>query len=141
MIAVASCWPPNVSTGSGTTVSQNRLLEALRLAGVPAELIYTSRFGTSPSTLLEREQANAAFAQRVAGHEAVLGIDGEGWLWAAAPERRTPFVAFCEAVLAEVLPFESGPIRDVLARQAEWEAAAAIAADAVVARSRFSAWS
>lgn len=135
MIAIATCWPSTVSEGSGTTVSQNRLAEALRLAGVDCKLICTSRFGHTPAEVEERRWANAALT--FDGFEAVLGIDGEGWLWAR--HRTIPYLAFCEAVLADVLPFEEGEAARVLAVQAEWEAVAAQAADAVVARSEFSA--
>ncbi|MBV8086553.1 MAG: glycosyltransferase family 4 protein [Chloroflexi bacterium] len=136
MIAIASCWPPDVASGSGTTVSQNRLVDALALVGVHAEVLYTSRFASTPEGLVERERANRAL--RFDGYDAVLGIDGEGWYW-AAHQRRIPYLSFCEAVLAEVLPFEGGAIRQALAVQAHWEQAGAFAADAVVARSAFSA--
>lgn len=116
-------------------MSQERLLDALKLAGAEAELIYTSRFATSPSQLEERRGLNAGLS--LDGYRAVLGIDGEGWLW--APRRKVPYVAFCEAVLVEVLPFEDANSAEVLGAQAEWEAAAARLADAVVARSEFAA--
>jgi glycosyltransferase involved in cell wall biosynthesis len=125
-----------VAAGSGTTVSQNRLVEALRLAGLEAELRYPSHFGTTRGELEDRRRRNAQL--QVAGCDAVLGIDGEGWLWAAKP-RRLPYIAFCEAVLANVLPFEQGETRELLQAQAEWEGAAARAADAVVARSEYAA--
>ncbi len=138
MIGIVSPWPASVETGSGTTVSQNRLVDALALAGMQAELVYTSRFATTAAELEERRRLNAALGPGLERYEAILGIDGEGWLWAAKP-RRTPFIAFCEAVLVEVLPFEDGASAELLRAQAEWEAAAARAAQAVVARSEFAA--
>jgi hypothetical protein len=125
VIALLSPWPPSVATGSGTTVSQNRLAEALTLAGLPVELLYSSRFAASAAGVDQRRAFNEALA--LDAFEAVLGIDGEGWLWAAGP-RRSRYVAFCEAVLAEVLPFEEGPVREVLAVQAQWEASASLKA-------------
>ena len=137
MIAIATCWPDSVAAGSGTTVSQNALVSALALAGEEAKLLCTSRFGRTLSEVASREQANAALD--FDGCEAVIGIDGEGWQWAASPARSAPYVAFCEAVLTEVLPYETGDSARVLAKQAEWEAGAARIADAVVARSNFAA--
>ncbi len=125
-----------MAAGSGTTVSQNRLVEALQLAGARAEIVYTSRFATSVDGLADRQQANTALQPE--GFDAVLGIDGEGWLWAARP-RRCRYLAFCEAVLVEVLPFEEPAVADILIRQAEWEGAAARVANVAVARSDFAA--
>ncbi len=100
--------------------------------------MYTSRFAVAPEGLDERRRRNAALGPELAGYDAVLGIDGEGWLWAAGP-RTIPYVAFCEAVLVEVLPFEDPGSAALLRAQAEWEGAAARAAEAVVARSDFAA--
>jgi glycosyltransferase involved in cell wall biosynthesis len=138
MIGILSCWPPSVAAGSGTTVSQERLVAALAAAGTQAELVYPSRFATTPAALGERQRLNEALGQELDGFEAVLGIDGEGWRWAQRPRSR-PYVAFCEAVLTEVLPFEPPASAELLRAQAGWEAAAARAADAVVARSAFAA--
>jgi glycosyltransferase involved in cell wall biosynthesis len=110
-------------------------MDALRMVGAQADLIYTSRFATTERELGERRRLNAALT--FDGCDAVLGIDGEGWLW--APQRKVPYVAFCEAVLIEVLPFEDAASAELLRVQAEWEAAAARQADAVVARSAFAA--
>ena len=138
MIGILSCWPPSVTAGSGTTVSQERLVAALAAAGVEAELVYPSRFATTPAGLGERQRLNEALAPELARFEAVLGIDGEGWRWAERP-RSKPYVAFCEAVLTEVLPFEEPASAELLRAQAGGEGAAARAADAVVARSGFAA--
>jgi len=138
VIAILSCWPPSVAAGSGTTVSQNRLVQALAQAGIEAEVLHTSRFATSPAGIEERRRLNAELGSGLEPYEAVLGIDGEGWLW-AAKQRHTPYIAFCEAVLVEVLPFEDAASTELLRIQAGWEAAAAQSADAVVARSAFAA--
>jgi glycosyltransferase involved in cell wall biosynthesis len=139
VIAILSCWPPSVAAGSGTTVSQNRLVDALAQAGLQAEMLYTSRFATSPAELDERRRLNAKLGPDLERYDAVLGIDGEGWQWAAGSSRRTPYVAFCEAVLVEVLPFEEAATAELLGAQAGWEAAAARSADTIVARSAFAA--
>jgi glycosyltransferase involved in cell wall biosynthesis len=138
VIGILSPWPPSVATGSGTTVSQNRLVEALGLAGAPAEMVYSSRFATTPREIAERKGANDRLGSELERFEAIIGIDGEGWLWAAKP-REQPYVAFCEAVLANVVPFEPRASATVLEAQARWEAESARAADAVVARSEYAA--
>lgn len=127
-----------MAAGSGTTVSQNRLVEALALAGAQTELLYPSHFATDADGLAERERINRELGPGLERFDVVLGVDGEGWLWAAKP-RPQPYVAFCEAVLVEVLPFEEPASRALLSAQAEWEASAARSADAVVARSEFAA--
>jgi glycosyltransferase involved in cell wall biosynthesis len=135
IVAIASCWPPSVAEGSGTTVSQNRLVEALRLAGIDSELLYTSRFGRNAAEVEARREANAGL--KFDAYDVVLGIDGEGWLW--AEHRTVPYIALCEAVLTEIVPFEQGQAVQTISQQAEWEGAAARLADAVIARSEFSA--
>ncbi|GEM_PF-3084703 len=137
-VALLSCWPPSVAAGSGTTVSQNQLIEALKAVEVDASILYTSRFAGTAAELAAREARNQALGGGLEGYDAVLGFDGEGWLWAAVA-RSAPFVAFCEAVLSQVLPFEEGAAAAVLRAQAGWERAAAHSAEAVVARSSFAA--
>jgi len=138
VIGILSPWPPSVAAGSGTTVSQNRLVDALGLAGAPAELVNSSQFATNPREIAERKLANDQLGAELERFEAVIGIDGEGWLWAAKARKR-PYVAFCEAVLANVVPFEPPASAAVLEVQARWEAESARAADLVVARSEYAA--
>ena len=107
------------------------------MAGVWAEVIFTSRFATSREGLERRRQANLDLTARLAGFDAVLGFDGEGWLWAR--RRSCPYVAFCEAVLADVLPFENGDARATLEVQAAWEGEATRVADLAIARSTYAA--
>ena len=64
------------------------------------------------------------------GYRAVLGVDGEGWLWARRnPDR--PYIALSKAVLVDVIPFEGAYWRGLLTVQAWWEASAAPRARAV----------
>lgn len=137
-LAVVTCWPPSVATGSGTAVAQHGLVEALARAGVRTTMLATSRFAASWPGIAQRFLRNALAMPDLSGYRAVLGVDGEGWLWQRRhPDR--PYVALSKAVLVDVIPFEGPYWRGLLKVQARWEAAAARHARAVVAASAYAA--
>src|SRR4051794_41482688 len=80
-LAIVTCWPPSVATGSGTAVAQHGLTDALRRAGAEATLLATSSFAGSWPGIVRRYLANARRMPDLRGYRAVLGVDGEGWLW------------------------------------------------------------
>src|SRR3954469_23409484 len=137
-LAVVTCWPPSVATGSGTAVAQHGLTDALARAGAPATVPATSSFATSWPDVARRVMQNALRMPDLRRYRAVLGVDGEGWIWARRhPER--PYIALSKAVLVDVIPFEGAYWRGLLSVQARWEAAAARRARAVIAASEYAA--
>jgi glycosyltransferase involved in cell wall biosynthesis len=142
-IAIVTCWPLSVATGSGTAVAQHGLTDALARAGARARLLATSSFagswpGIGQRFLANRFLASAFWMPKLRGYRAVLGVDGEGWLWARRHPRR-PYIALSKAVLCDVIPFEGLYWRGLLTVQARWEAAAARQARAVIAASAYAA--
>jgi glycosyltransferase involved in cell wall biosynthesis len=137
-LAIVTCWPPSVATGSGTAVAQHGLTDALARAGAQATLLATSRFAGSWPGIVRRYLANALRMPDLSGYRAVLGVDGEGWLWSRRHPTR-PYIALSKAVLVDVLPFEGAYWRGLLTVQARWEAAAARQARAVIAASAYAA--
>jgi glycosyltransferase involved in cell wall biosynthesis len=137
-LAIVTCWPPSVATGSGTAVAQHGLADALARADAHATLLATSTFASSWPGIVRRFLRNALLMPDLRAYPAVLGVDGEGWLWMRRHPNH-PFVALSKAVLVDVLPFEGAHWRRLLKVQANWEAAAARRARAVVAASTYAA--
>ena len=137
-LAVVTCWPPSVATGSGTTVAQHGLTDALTRADVQATVLATSRFAGSWPGIVHRFLRNAVAMPDLRGYSAVLGVDGEGWLWM---RRHTspPYIALTKAVLVDVWPFEGPHWRRLLKVQGHWEAAAARRARRVITASAYAA--
>src|SRR4051794_17323800 len=137
-LAIVTCWPPSVATGSGTAVAQHGLTDALARAGAQATVLATSQFAASWPDVARRVMQNALRMPDLHRYRAVLGVDGEGWIWARRhPER--PYIALSKAVLVDVIPFEGAYWRGLLSVQARWEAAAAGRARAVIAASEYAA--
>ena len=133
-----TCWPPSVATGSGTAVAQHGLTDALARADAEATVYATSAFAGSWPGIVRRVLRNAFAMPDLRGYQAVLGVDGEGWLWMrrhASP----PYIALAKAVLVDVWPFEGPHWRRLLKVQGSWEAAAARRARSVVTASAYAA--
>lgn len=137
-LAVVTPWPRSVATGSGTAVAQHGLADALARAGADLTTFNTSSFAATWASVVGRAVRNAVRMPSLDAYDAVLGVDGEGWLWSRRRPRR-PYVALAKAVLCDILPYERGTIRRVLAVQAGWEAASARRAHAVVTASAYAA--
>ncbi len=134
-VAILTCWPDDVSVGSGTAVGQRSLRDALSSAGFDVAALRTSRFATSWPGLAARRIA-ASRRPNLRPFAAVLGIDGEGWRYASKLGGR--YVAVTKAVLADVLRYEPqrlGP----LTIQADWERKSAERAAVVIAASAYAA--
>jgi glycosyltransferase involved in cell wall biosynthesis len=137
-LGIVTCWPPSVATGSGTAVAQHGLTDALARAGAHAAMLATSSFAASWPGIAKRAARNALRMPDLGRYHAVLGVDGEGWIWAARNPRR-PYIALSKAVLVDVIPFEGPYWRGLLSVQAQWEAAGARRARVVIAASEYAA--
>jgi glycosyltransferase involved in cell wall biosynthesis len=137
-LGVVTCWPPSVATGSGTAVAQHGLTDALARADAQATVLATSSFAGSWPAIVRRFLRNALAMPDLRGYDAVLGVDGEGWLWL---RRHTspPYIALTKAVLVDVWPFEGPYWRRLLKVQGGWEAAAARQARSVITASAYAA--
>jgi glycosyltransferase involved in cell wall biosynthesis len=127
-----------VATGSGTAVAQHGLTDALARADARATVLATSTFAGSWLGIVKRFLRNAFAMPDLRGYQAVLGVDGEGWLWQRR-HRAPPYVALSKAVLVDVWPFEGSHWRRLLKVQGRWEADAARRARAVITASAFAA--
>jgi glycosyltransferase involved in cell wall biosynthesis len=127
-----------VATGSGTAVAQHGLTDALARAGVRTTMLATSSFAASWPGIARRLAKNTFEMPNLSRYQAVLGVDGEGWIWARRNPRR-PYIALSKAVLCDVIPFEGPYWRGLLTVQAQWEAAGARRARAVIAASEYAA--
>ncbi|MFN8632383.1 MAG: glycosyltransferase family 4 protein [Chloroflexota bacterium] len=137
-LAVVTCWPPSVATGSGTAVAQHGLTDALARADARLTVLATSSFASSWRGIARRYLRNAARMPKLDRYDAVFGVDGEGWLWARR-HARPPYVALAKAVLTDVIPFEGRYWQGLLRVQAGWEAAGARQARAVITASGYAA--
>ena len=137
-LAVVTCWPPSVATGSGTAVAQHGLTDALARADAQATVLATSSFAASWPGIVRRFLKNALTRPDLRGYRAVLGVDGEGWLWMRR-HRTPPYIALSKAVLVDVWPFEGPYWQRLLKVQGSWEAAAARRARSVITASAYAA--
>jgi len=128
--------PLDVSRGSGTAMAVSRLRAALRAADVSVPVLAPRRRGRSGT--LGRWRFNRSLRARDLNRfDAVLGIDGDAWRVAAALE--VPFIALIKAQYSRALAWERGATAVALRVHARWERAGALAADCVVAPSRYAA--
>jgi glycosyltransferase involved in cell wall biosynthesis len=137
-LAVVTCWPPSVATGSGTAVAQHGLTDALARADAHATVLTTSTFAGSWPGIVKRFLRNGLAMPDLRGYRAVLGVDGEGWLWMRRHPNR-PYIALSKAVLVDVWPFEGVHWRRLLKVQGAWEASAARCARSVITASAYAA--
>src|SRR5262249_17465600 len=119
-------------------VAQHGLTDALARANARATMLATSSFAASWPGIARRLARNAFGMPDLRRYRAVLGVDGEGWLWARRHPRR-PYVALSNAGLCDVPPVGGGYWGGLLAVQAWWGAAAARWAGAVIAASEYAA--
>jgi len=133
---VLSSTPLTATEGSGTFVAIDGLVRGLRSLGHEAAvrpLRLRTRFHT-----LDRLAYNVAVAATPPRADVVVGVDLDGFLWAAR-RRRPAFVVALKGVIADELRNERGVVRALLAVQAAWERASCARADRVVVPSRYSA--
>lgn len=135
-VAFLTSTPPSPTEGSGTWVaidSLRRGLERLGHAVTVRALGARTGFHT-----LDRYRYNVAVARRPPEADLVVGVDLDGFRWAARRGPR-PYVVTLKGIIADELRNERGLVRALLAVQARWERANALRADRVVVPSRYSA--
>ena len=112
-----------------------RLRAALARRGVQVPIVQAQRRG---SATMQRWRLNRSLrAARLPGYDAVIGVNGDGWMLAGEPGR--PFVALVKALYAGAVQHEHGLSRAMLRVHARWEAHGARRADLVITPSAFAA--
>jgi glycosyltransferase involved in cell wall biosynthesis len=126
----------DVARGSGTAMAVARLRAALAVEDVVVPVVRPNRLW--PSQTFARWAFNRALrSRRFLDVDAVLGVNGDGWM--AAERWRAPFVALIKALYGGALEYEHGLTKRLLSLHAHWEAAGAQRAVAVVVPSQFAA--
>jgi glycosyltransferase involved in cell wall biosynthesis len=126
----------DVARASGTAMAVARLRTALAAEDVVVPLVRPDRLW--PSQTLARWKFNRALRSRsFLDVDAVLGVNGDGWM--AAERWRVPLVALIKALYVGALEYEHGLTHRLLSLHARWEAAGAQRAAAVVVPSQFAA--
>ncbi len=126
----------DVARGSGTAMAVARLRAALAGEGVVVPVVRPNRLW--PSQTFARWTFNRALrSHRFLEVDAVLGVNGDGWM--AAERWRPPFVALIKALYGGALEYEHGLTNRLLSLHAHWEATGAQRAAAVVVPSQFAA--
>lgn len=131
-----SSTPPTATEGSGTWVAIDSLRRGLeRLGHAVAVRGLQTRTGFHT---LDRYRYNRAVVGRPPEADLVVGVDLDGFLWAAR-RGATRYVVTLKGIIADELRNERGVVRALLALQARWERANTRLADRVVVPSRYSA--
>jgi glycosyltransferase involved in cell wall biosynthesis len=128
--------PLNVWNGSGCFVGIDTLATGIRALGGEVNFITPRRH--IPVYAAERALFNHMLRRReFSGSDTIVGFDADGY--SIAGRRSIPHVAAIKGVIADVLPYETGPARVSLAFQAHLEKLHAKRADLVVTPSRYCA--
>ncbi len=134
--AILTSEPGDVARGSGTAVAIWRLRNALQAQGVHAP-VFRPRSVWPSSTIARRRFNTSLRAQPFLDYDAVLGVNGDGWIM--AQRDRILYVALVKAMYAGALEHEHGMTRALLRLHSRWEALGARAAARVIVPSRFAA--
>ena len=135
-LALLTSEPGDTERGSGTAMALTRLRAAFALCRVEAPVLRAAP--ARMSATFARWRFNRALASRALdGYDAVLGVNGDGWL--VAQRLEVPYIALIKALYGGALQYERGPVRSLLRMHARWEAAGAQRATLVVTPSRFAA--
>lgn len=134
--AFLSSTPLNPTEGSGTFVAVDGLVRGLRHLGHHVH-VHPLRLRTRFHTL-DRLLYNAGVAFDPPDADVVVGVDLDGFLWAAR-RPRPPLVVALKGIIADELRNERGHVRRLLALQARWERANCRRAERVVVPSHYSA--
>ena len=128
--------PPTPTEGSGTWVAIDALgrgLERLGHAVTVRPLGARTGFHT-----LDRYRYNRAVLRRPPDADVVVGVDLDGFLWAAR-RGATRYVVSLKGIIADELRNERGLVRALLSLQARWERLNVRRADLVMVTSRYCA--
>ena len=132
-----SSTPPSATEGSGTWVAIDGIMRGLERLGHIARL-RPLELRTSMHTW-DRLRYNRAVRRSPPDADVVVGVDLDGFLWAAGRPAATRYVVMLKGIIADELRNERGVTRTLLALQARWERANVERAQRVIVPSRYSA--
>lgn len=138
-IILLTSWNLEGTAGSGVVTAVRGVRDALAASGESVRVVCPPRdAGGYLRTSLARIVFNHRLAPAdLAGADVVAGFDFDGFTLAG--KRPGPFVHVNGGTLADILPFERGPVRLVLRQLAQLERRAARRATAVVTPSAYAA--
>jgi glycosyltransferase involved in cell wall biosynthesis len=132
-----SSTPPSPTEGSGTWVAIDGVLRGLVRLGHAARLRpLTRRTGVHT---LDRWRYNRALLREPPDADVVIGVDLDGYRWAARRPRGVRYAVMLKGIIADELRNERGLVRRLLALQARWERVNVHLAERVIVPSRYSA--
>jgi glycosyltransferase involved in cell wall biosynthesis len=132
-----SSTPPSATEGSGTWVAIDGIVRGLHRHGHEARLRPLER--RTGFHTFDRLAYNRAVRRAPRDADVVVGVDLDGFLWAARRPAGVRYVVMLKGIIADELRNERGVTRALLALQARWERANVRLAERVVVPSRYSA--
>jgi glycosyltransferase involved in cell wall biosynthesis len=137
-VVILSSWYIDVIGGSGTAVFFNALYEGLRGRGYEVEVI-SPTFDTDDYAEMtaKRFQFNAELAHdpRIQQADVLIGLDFDGYI--LTPGNRPPMITSSHAIFADLLDWETEPIRTWVERQAALDRVAMQRSDLVTIGSQY----
>ena len=139
-IAFLNSWKPSAFDGSGTAVGISSLTLALRHLGHEVDLIQPSRgAGALPWRLTFNLKLPGLLRSR-ASYDLVVGFDLDGFRWASAADRRSPYIVCLKGIAADEARFSRSAYEHLRLSMLGWlERGNALGADRVLVPSRYSA--
>ena len=132
-----SSTPPSPTEGSGTWVAIDGVMRGLQRLGYTAGLRpISARTGFHT---FDRWRYNARLVRRPPDADVVIGVDLDGYRWAARRPPAVRYAVMLKGIIADELRNERGLVRALLTVQAQWERLNTHRAERVVVPSRYSA--
>jgi len=132
-----SSTPPSALEGSGTWVAIDGVRRGLERLGHTATL--RPLRARSGFHTLDRWRYNRAVVRTPPRADLVVGVDLDGFLWAAGRPHGIRYVVMLKGIIADELRNERGLVRALLSVQARWERRNVASAERVIVPSRYSA--
>ena len=104
-IAFLDSWRPSAFDGSGTAVGISGLTLALRDLGHEVELIRPSRGAGSLPWRLAFNLKLRGLLRSGASYDLVVGFDLDGFRWASAADRRSPYIVCLKGMAVDEARF------------------------------------
>ena len=139
-IAFLDSWRPSAFDGSGTAVGISSLTLALRDLGHEVDLIRPSRGAGSLPWRLAFNLKLPGLLRSGASYHLVVGFDLDGFRWASAADRSSPYIVCLKGIAVDEARFSRSASERIRLSVLGWlERGNALGADRVLVPSRYSA--